>query len=58
MSYNRSVSVGLGLIGSYWRATEVDITVPDGGGQGGSENHSTNPSGWDLGVRLSVGFLF
>lgn len=57
-SYNRSVSVGLGLIGSYWRATEVDITVPDGGGQGGSENHSTNPSGWDLGVRLSVGFLF
>lgn len=56
--YNRSVSFGLGLIGSYWRATEVDITVPDGLGQGGTETHSTNPSGWDLGARLSVGFLF
>ena len=55
--YNRSVSFGLGLIGSYWRATEVDITVPDGGGQGGTIERGSNPSGWDLGARLSVGFL-
>ncbi len=54
--YNRSVSFGLGLIGSYWRATEVDITVSDG--QGGGINRSTTPSGWDLGARVSVGFLF
>jgi len=47
MLYNQSVSVGLGLVGSYWRATEVDIA-----------GESTNPSGWDLGARLSVGFLF
>ena len=57
-SYNRSVSFGLGLIGSYWRATEVNVTVPDGLGQGGTKELGTNPQGWDLGVRFSVGFLF
>jgi hypothetical protein len=54
-AYNRAVSFGLGLIGSYWRATDVDITVPTGQG---TEKHNTNPSGWDLGARFSVGFLF
>ncbi len=54
-AYRRSVSVGLGLIGSYWRATPVDIEVSNGQT---IENHSTNPSGWDLGARISVGFLF
>jgi hypothetical protein len=55
LAINRSFSIGLGLIGAYWRATEVDFKVPTGQG---SETHSTNPSGWDLGARFSVGFLF
>ena len=54
-SYNRSVSFGLGLIGSYWRATEVDVTVPEGLG---TKEIGTTPQGWDLGARFSVGFLF
>jgi hypothetical protein len=55
LSYNRSMSIGLGLIGSYWRATNIHIDVPNGQTV---ESHSTIPSGWDLGARFSVGFLF
>lgn len=55
LAYRRSVSFGIGLIGSYWRATSISIDVPNGQTV---ESHSTNPSGWDLGARFSVGFLF
>lgn len=55
LAYRRSVSFGMGLIGSYWRATSITIDVPNGQTV---ETHSTNPSGWDLGARFSVGFLF
>jgi hypothetical protein len=55
LAYRRSVSFGIGLIGSYWRATDITIDVPNGQT---TESHSTNPSGWDLGARFSVGFLF
>jgi hypothetical protein len=55
LAINQSFSLGLGLIGSYWRATEVDVLINDGFT---TDTVSTNPSGWDLGARLSVGFLF
>jgi hypothetical protein len=54
-AYRRSVAVGLGLIGSYWRATSVDIQTTDGVTV---EEHHTSPTGWDLGLRLSLGFMF
>ncbi len=55
VAINRGFSLGLGVIGSYWRATSVTLTVP--GGQG-TEERSDTPSGWDLGIRLSAGFMF
>ncbi|HEX3135492.1 MAG TPA: hypothetical protein VHX44_18155 [Planctomycetota bacterium] len=55
VAINRGFSLGVGVIGSYWRATSVDLTVPNGAG---TEERSDTPSGWDLGVRLSVGFMF
>jgi hypothetical protein len=53
--FNRSVVVGLGLVGTYWRATSVTLTVPS---DGGTDERSDTPSGWDLGIRLSLGFVF
>lgn len=54
-SFNRAFSLGLGVVGSYWRATSMTLTVPAGGG---NAERSDSPSGWDLGVRLSGGFVF
>lgn len=55
IAINHSFSIGLGVIGTYWRATSVTLTVPTA--QGNSEE-SDIPSGWDLGIRLAVGFMF
>jgi hypothetical protein len=55
LAYRRSISIGIGLFGSYWRATSITIDVPNGQTV---ESRSTDPSGWDLGARFSVGFLF
>ncbi len=54
-AYRRSVAVGLGVVASYWRATSVDIQVSNGQTV---EDHDTKPSGWDVGLRFSVGFMF
>jgi hypothetical protein len=55
MLMNQSFSLGVGLTGSYWRATGITLDVPTGSG---TESRSTNPSGWDLGVRFTMGFFF
>jgi hypothetical protein len=55
MLMNQSFSLGVGLIGSYWRATSINLDVPT---VSGTESRSTNPSGWDVAVRFSMGFLF
>jgi hypothetical protein len=55
MLMDQSFSVGVGLIGSYWRATGINLDVPTGSG---TESRSTSPSGWDVAVRFSMGFLF
>lgn len=55
VSFNRAVSLGLGVVGTYWRATSVTLTVP---AQQGNQERSDVPSGWDLGLRLVAGFTF
>lgn len=55
VAFNRAFSIGLGVVGTYWRATSVTLTVPDGAG---TDERSDTPTGWDLGVRLSLGFMF
>jgi hypothetical protein len=55
MALNRSFSLGVGVIGSYWRATSMTLTVPNGSG---TQSRSDTPSGWDVGIRLSAGFVF
>lgn len=52
---NHAFSIGLGVVGTYWRATSMTLTVPAGVG---TDERSDSPSGWDLGVRLSAGFVF
>ncbi len=52
---NQSFSLGLGLIGSYWRATGITLDVPTATG---TESRSTTPSGWDVALRFTMGFLF
>lgn len=55
VAINRAFSIGLGVVGTYWRATSVTLTVPEGAG---TRERSDTPTGWDLGVRLSAGFVF
>jgi hypothetical protein len=43
---NRAFTIGLGVVGTYWRATSVTLTVPDGLG---NQQRSDSPSGWDVG---------
>lgn len=52
---NRAFSIGLGVVGTYWRATSMELTVP--ATQGTTQRKDT-PTGWDLGIRLMVGFVF
>lgn len=52
---NRAFSVTLGLAGSYWRAYDADLSVTDGVTESRIES---DPSGWDLGARLTAGLCF
>lgn len=52
---NGAINVTLGIAGSYWRAYDADLQVVDGVT---TRSIESDPSGWDIGGRLTVGVVF
>lgn len=55
MLMNRTFGIGGGIYGAYWGATDMSVISPNGGG---FVQRTTAPTGWDVGVRAHLNFMF